>query len=69
MAVRRPLVRFGGRTRQLPAGDALAGVPCYLPVIQQSSAMLKVAVNATAYTVAATQQSGTILAVSVAING
>ena len=69
MAVRRPLVRYGGRTRQLPAGDSLAGMPVYLPALQQSSVVLKVAINTTLYTVAATKQGGTTLAVSVAING
>jgi hypothetical protein len=31
MAIRRPLVRVGGRSEQLPEGDSLAGVPVAIP--------------------------------------
>lgn len=67
--VRRPLVRVGGKTRQLPAGDSLLGIPVYLPATQQGGTVLRVAINTITYTVAATQQGGTVLAVAVAING
>ena len=69
MTVRRPLVRSAGRTRQLPSGDALAGVPVYIQATQQAGTILKLAVDATNYTLVATQQSGTALAIGVAISG
>jgi len=69
MATRRPLVRVGGRTKQLPLGDSMLGVPVYLPATQQNGTFLKVAINSSTYTVAATKQGGTVLAVAVAING
>jgi hypothetical protein len=53
----------------LPSGDALLGVPVYLPASQQSGTVLKVAINIATYTVAAVKQGGTVLAVAVAING
>lgn len=37
MVTRRPLVRITGKTRQLPAGDVLAGIEQRFPVYQANS--------------------------------
>lgn len=45
MATRRPLVRISGRTRQLPAGDVLAGVAQSLPVYQSDQSLVLIALT------------------------
>lgn len=47
MAVRRPLVRVNGRSRQLPDGDTLAGVVQRLPVYQAGSSIAAVLIDLT----------------------
>lgn len=47
MATRRPLVRVGGKTRQLPEGDTLAGLVQRLPVYQAGSSIAAVLINLT----------------------
>lgn len=69
MAARRALVRIGGKLKQLPAGDAIYGIPIYAPATQQDGTLLKLALNIATYTLSVTKQGGTTLAVSVAING
>lgn len=68
MAARRPIVSAGGRRQQLPAGDTLLGVPAYLPVHQQSGAMLRVGLDLD-YGLPVTLAAGGSLTVQVAING
>lgn len=68
MASRRPLVRNGGRTQQLPSGDTLLGLPLFVPAYQQGGAMLRLAMTAT-YAVQVTRQSGAIFNVSAVMNG
>lgn len=69
MVARRPLVQVEGRTRQLPGGDSLLGVPVYLAVSTQALGMLKVTINSSTLTVAATRQGGAVLTIAVTLNG
>lgn len=68
MATRRPLVRAAGRTRQLPAGDTLAGIPIYVPAYQRSGAALKLLATIT-YGIAVTTRGGATLNVQAVLNG
>lgn len=68
MAARRPIVRSGGRNKQLPTGDTLLGVPSYLPAYQQGGALLKLALNLD-YALTVYKAGGAGLAVQVVING
>lgn len=67
MPARRPLVRVGGRTRQLPAGDAVAGFPLYLRAYNAEGAMLKLALNPD-YSLPVTLAGGGALNVQVVLN-
>lgn len=68
MAARRPIVRSGGRDKQLPAGDTLLGVPAYLPAYQQAGTLLKLALNLD-YALTAYTAAGAGLTIQVVING
>lgn len=68
MAIRRPLVRSGGRTRQLPAGDILAGVPVYVPAYQAAGTMLKLSFT-TAQGITAKNSAGATFSIQAVING
>lgn len=68
MPARRPLVRVGGRTRQLPAGDAVAGFPLYLRAYNAEGAMLKLALNLD-YSLPVALAGGSVLNVQVVLNG
>lgn len=68
MAVRRPLTRVGGKLKQLPDGDVLAGLPLYVPAYQQSGLALKLSLN-TNYSLTAYTRAGAGLAVQVVLNG
>lgn len=68
MAARRPVVRAGGRTKQLPADDTLLGVPAYLPAYQAGGALLKLALNLD-YSLTAYSAAGGGLTIQVVING
>ena len=68
MPSRRPLVRVGGRTRQLPAGDAVAGFPLYLRAYNAEGAMLKLALDIH-YALPVQQAAGGALTLAVVLNG
>lgn len=48
MVVRRPIVMVGGKPKQLPAADTLAGVPVMLPVGLFGGAVQRVSLDAAA---------------------
>lgn len=68
MATRKPIVRSGGRNKQLAAGDVLLGIPVYAPAYQQSGTLLRIALTST-YSTPVYKQDATQLAVGVVING
>lgn len=68
MALRRPLVRSGGRTRQLGAGDTVAGVPLYASAYQAGGAALRINL-ATDYSLPVVQAGGATLNVQAVLNG
>ena len=68
MAVRRPLVRAGGKDQQLPAGDTLAGLPLYVRAHTQASTVLRLALD-TDYALTAYTRAGAALSVQVVLNG
>lgn len=68
MAARRPIVRAGGRNKQLPDDDTLLGVPAYLPAYQAGGALLKLALNLD-YSLTAYNAAGDGLTIQVLING
>ena len=68
MTVHRPLVRIGGRTEQLPAGDTLQGVPVYLRAYQAGGAMLRLALSIN-YSLPVALAGGGSLNVQVVLNG
>ena len=65
MATRRPLVRVNGRTRQLPAGDVLAGVAQSLPVYQtnQTFVLISLTSKIQGYVLPVYQAAGAIVEV------
>lgn len=69
MTAHRPLVRSGGKTTQLPAGDSLLGVPTYIPAITQAGAILRLELSLTNYTLPVVNQAGSTLSIAVVING
>ena len=67
MAVRRPLVRIGGRTRQLPQDDVLAGVNLRLAVYESSGSAVTLALKS-GYQLPVMTGSGAVVVVEL-ING
>lgn len=68
MPLRRPLVRAGGETRQLPAGDVVAGVPVAMPAFQAGGLMLRLALTLD-YALPVRTAAGATLNIPVIING
>ncbi len=70
MATRRPLVHSAGSIRELPAGDAVYGLPVYVRAYQADGVtMLKLGLTAS-YGLAVTKADGTTtLNVAVTLNG
>lgn len=68
MALRRPIVRNGGRDQQLPVGDSVAGVPVYLRAYQQGGLSLRLTLDIN-YALAAYTQAGAALKIQVVLNG
>lgn len=66
--MRRPLVRTGGRTEQLPAGDTIAGVPVAMPAYTAAGMMLRLSLN-TNYALPVQLAAGGSLNVQVITNG
>lgn len=66
--MRRPLVRAGGRTEQLPVGDTIAGVPVALPAYTASRLMLRLSLTAN-YALPVQLAAGGSLNVQVIANG
>ena len=67
MATRRPLVRIGGRTRQLPADDVVAGVNLRLAVYQANGSAVVLVLNS-GYQLPVMTHSGVVVVVEL-ING
>lgn len=68
MAARRPLIQDGGKSKQLPPGDTLLGLPLFVPVAKRSGQVLKLSLSAT-YAFLVQMRAGGSLSVQVALNG
>lgn len=68
MAARRPIVRSGGRNKQLPAGDVLLGIPLAAQAYQVSGALLRLPLSVS-NTLPVAMAAGGTLNVVVMTNG
>lgn len=68
MTARRPIVSAGGRRRQLPAGDAVLGVPVHLLAYQQDGTALRLALDIN-YALPVMLAAGGSLNIQVVLNG
>lgn len=68
MTVRRPLVQVSGYSRELPAGDSVAGIPAYFPVLLSSGVATSLDLSAT-YSLPILLSSGTSTTLPVTLNG
>lgn len=68
MAARRPLVQVSGYSRELPAGDSVAGVPAYFPILLSTGTAASLNLSAT-YSLPILLSGGTSTSLPVTLNG